>query len=226
METSGMEETATAGVAETELQEFMEIEQDDERSSRALMLVAGVAIALTVVMAAIAGWALFGGGGDPGDDSVDAGFARDMSTHHEQAVQMAGIVYRRTEDEAIRGLAYDILTTQQAQIGMMGGWLGLWDLPAGSENPPMAWMGHEMTGPMPGMATDEEVGSLETLPPADMDREFLRLMIAHHKGATDMATYTAQNAEEDLVRTVARSMAETQSFEITTMEQMLTERGG
>jgi uncharacterized protein (DUF305 family) len=226
METSGMEETATAGVAETELQEFMEIEQDDERSSRALMLVAGVAIALTVVMAAIAGWALFGGSGDPGDDSVDAGFARDMSTHHEQAVQMAGIVYRRTEDEAIRGLAYDILTTQQAQIGMMGGWLGLWDLPAGSENPPMAWMGHEMTGPMPGMATDEEVASLETLPPADMDREFLRLMIAHHKGATDMATYTAQNAEEDLVRTVARSMAETQSFEITTMEQMLTERGG
>jgi uncharacterized protein (DUF305 family) len=226
METSGMEETATAGVAETELQEFMEIEQDDERSSRALMLVAGVAIALTVVMAAIAGWALFGGGGDPGDDSVDAGFARDMSTHHEQAVQMAGIVYRRTEDEAIRGLAYDILTTQQAQIGMMGGWLGLWDLPAGSENPPMAWMGHEMTGPMPGMATDEEVASLETLPPADMDREFLRLMIAHHKGATDMATYTAQNAEVDLVRTVARSMAETQSFEITTMEQMLTERGG
>jgi uncharacterized protein (DUF305 family) len=226
METSGMEETATAGVAETELQEFMEIEQDDERSSRALMLVAGVAIALTVVMAAIAGWALFGGGGDPGDDSVDAGFARDMSTHHEQAVQMAGIVYRRTQDEAIRGLAYDILTTQQAQIGMMGGWLGLWDLPAGSENPPMAWMGHEMTGPMPGMATDEEVASLETLPPADMDREFLRLMIAHHKGATDMATYTAQNAEVDLVRTVARSMAETQSFEITTMEQMLTERGG
>ena len=221
-----MEETATAGAAETELQEIMEIEQDDERSSRALMIVAGVAIALAVVMAAIAGWALFGGGGDPGDDSVDAGFARDMSTHHEQAVQMAGIVYRRTEDEAIRGLAYDILTTQQAQIGMMGGWLGLWDLPAGSENPPMAWMGHEMTGPMPGMATDEEVASLETLPPADMDREFLRLMIAHHKGATDMATYAAQNAEEDLVRTVARSMAETQSFEITTMEQMLTERGG
>jgi len=221
-----MEETATGGAAETELQELMEIEQDDERSSRALMIVAGVAIALAVVMAAIAGWALLGGGGDPGDDSVDAGFARDMSTHHEQAVQMAGIVYRRTEDEAIRGLAYDILTTQQAQIGMMGGWLGLWDLPAGSENPPMAWMGHEMTGPMPGMATDEEVASLETLPPADMDREFLRLMIAHHKGATDMATYAAQNAEEDLVRTVARSMAETQSFEITTMEQMLTERGG
>jgi len=221
-----MEETATGGAAETELQELMEIEQDDERSSRALMIVAGVAIALAVVMGAIAGWALLGGGGDPGDDSVDAGFARDMSTHHEQAVQMAGIVYRRTEDEAIRGLAYDILTTQQAQIGMMGGWLGLWDLPAGSENPPMAWMGHEMTGPMPGMATDEEVASLETLPPADMDREFLRLMIAHHKGATDMATYAAQNAEEDLVRTVARSMAETQSFEITTMEQMLTERGG
>jgi uncharacterized protein (DUF305 family) len=107
---------------------------------------------------------------------------------------------------------------------MMGGWLALWDLPAGSDQPTMAWMGH--SGPMPGIATDEEVDSLRTLPPADMDREFLRLMIAHHKGATDMATYAAQNAEEDLVRTVARSMAETQSFEVNTMEQMLTERGG
>jgi uncharacterized protein (DUF305 family) len=147
-----------------------------------------------------------------------------MSTHHEQAVEMSSIVYLRTEDEAIRSLAYDILTTQQAQIGMMGGWLGLWDLPAGSEDPPMTWMGH--SGPMPGMATEEEVASLKSLPPADMDREFLRLMIAHHKGATDMANYASQNAEEELVRTVARSMAETQSFEINTMEQMLTERGG
>jgi uncharacterized protein (DUF305 family) len=223
-EISEMAETTAVETSESELQEFLEIEQEDERSSRALMIVAGAAIALAVIMAIVAGWALFGGGDDPGDDSVDAGFARDMSTHHSQAVEMSSIVFLRTEDDAIRSLAYDILTTQQAQIGMMGGWLALWDLPAGSDQPTMAWMGHE--GAMPGMATDEEIDGLRTLPPADMDREFLRLMIDHHKGAIDMANYAAQNAEEDLVRTVARSMAETQSFEITNMEQMLTERGG
>ena len=59
-----------------------------------------------------------------------------------------------------------------------------------------------------------------------MDREFLRLMIIHHNGATQMATYAAQNAGVDLVRTVARAMAETQTFEVNTMQQMLTERGG
>jgi uncharacterized protein (DUF305 family) len=191
-----------------------------------LLIVAGLTVLLAIATVAIVGWLLLSGDGDPGDDSVDAGFARDMSVHHGQAVQMAGIVYRRTEDEAIRMLAYDILTTQQAQIGMMGGWLALWDLPAGGEDPPMAWMGHEMSGPMPGMATDEAVASLETLPPAEMDRVFLQLMIMHHSGGVDMASYAAEHASEDLVRTVARSMAESQSGEIATMERMLTERGG
>ena len=216
----------TAVTGESRVEAETELDEQEDRSSRALMLVAGAAVALSVVLAIVAGWALLAGEDDPGDDSVAAGFARDMSTHHAQAVQMASIVYRRTENDAIRTLAYDILTTQQAQIGMMGGWLGLWDLPAGGKDAPMAWMGHAMSGPMPGMATDEEIANLETLPPAAMDREFLRLMIIHHNGATAMATYAAQNAEEDLVRTVARSMAETQSFEVNTMQQMLTERGG
>ena len=216
----------TSGATGSSVDAETDLDEQEERSSRALTLVAGVAMALSVVLAIVAGWALLSGDGEPGDDSVDAGFARDMSTHHAQAVEMSSIVYRRTEDEAIRSLAYDILTTQQAQIGMMGGWLGLWDLPAGGEDPQMAWMGHGGTGPMPGMAIEEEIARLETLPPADMDREFLRLMIIHHNGATEMATYAAQNAEEELVRTVARSMAETQSFEVNTMQQMLAERGG
>ena len=55
--------------------------------------------------------------------SADAGFARDMTDHHAQAVEMALIAYQRTEDEAVRLLAYDIATSQQAQIGMMAGWL-------------------------------------------------------------------------------------------------------
>jgi uncharacterized protein (DUF305 family) len=155
-----------------------------ERGGGPLLVIAGASVLLAIVTAAVVGWLFLSRDGDPGDNSVDAGFARDMSTHHAQAVEMAGIVYRRTEDQAIRTLAYDILTTQQAQIGMMGGWLALWDLPSGGEELPMSWMGHGMSGPMIGMATDEEVASLETLPPAEMDRTFLQLMIGHHKGAS------------------------------------------
>jgi hypothetical protein len=79
------------------------------------------ALALFLLLAGgLAGY-LLGRANPPAADSVDVGFARDMSIHHEQAVQMAALVYDRTQDEAIRSLAFDILTTQQGQIGMMSG---------------------------------------------------------------------------------------------------------
>ena len=59
----------------------------------------------------------------PSTTSVDAGFARDMSTHHTQAVTMATYERDNTTDKGLRLLAYDIETQQQFQIGEMQGWL-------------------------------------------------------------------------------------------------------
>ncbi|OEJ98251.1 DUF305 domain-containing protein [Streptomyces thermolilacinus] len=117
---------------------------------RTLWLAAGV-----VVLALLfAGWATLtalgrdGGGSSasaaavPGDDSADAGFARDMSVHHQQAVEMSFIVRDRTDDDEVRRLAYDIANTQANQRGMMLGWLDLWGLPkTAPDREPMAWMG-------------------------------------------------------------------------------------
>ena len=89
----------------------------------------------------------------PGDDSAEAGFARDMIVHHGQAVQMAEIIRDRTESDAVRLLASDVSLTQQGQVGIMQGWLGVWGLPVTGSQPAMAWMGHPTDGPMPGMAT-------------------------------------------------------------------------
>lgn len=82
----------------------------------------------------------------PAADSVEVGFARDMSIHHEQAVAMAALVYDRSDNDAVRSLAFDILTTQQGQIGIMTGWLDAWGLPLTSAGPRMGWMGMPMTG--------------------------------------------------------------------------------
>lgn len=62
-------------------------------------------------------------GRTPGDASADAGFARDMATHHAQAVEMAMIVHSRTDDPEVATLAMDIALTQQSQIGIMRTWL-------------------------------------------------------------------------------------------------------
>ena len=45
---------------------------------------------------------------DPAADSVDAGFARDMATHHLQGVEMANLVPDRSKDPEVRQLAFDI----------------------------------------------------------------------------------------------------------------------
>ena len=161
----------------------------------------------------------------PGEGSAEAGFARDMSEHHAQAVQMAEIALRRTESEEIRFLATDILLTQQNQIGQMHGWLAVWGLPPTGTQPAMAWMGHPTDGIMPGMATPEEISALETLPPAEADERFLRLMIPHHGAAIPMAEGVLEETDRPEVEQLASAIAASQEGEIQVMQGLLERRG-
>ena len=64
-----------------------------------------------------------GGEDFPANDSPEAGFARDMITHHAQAVEMALIVRDRLPDDAsiqFDQFLWDIISTQQNQIGHPG----------------------------------------------------------------------------------------------------------
>ena len=171
----------------------------------------------------------------PRTDSVDAGFARDMSRHHLQGVEMANVALERSDDPEIRSLAFDISAIQTNQAGRMEGWLSLWGLPP-SGGEVMAWMGdgghsgHPMDTadgvPMPGMATEEELAALRELSDTAFDVQFLRLMTRHHQGGLDMAVYAAEHAEVTAVRRLAGTIADTQTAETRTMTDLLTERGG
>ena len=167
----------------------------------------------------------------PGDSSVDAGFARDMLVHHQQAVVMAGTTRDRTGDAAVRLLAYDIETQQLTETGVFKGWLDVWGLLAESDNEPMSWMagGHmhmQSGGLMPGMATTAELTTLKSLTGRALDIMFLQLMIRHHQGGIPMAQYAAEHAQTAYVRTAARKMADAQSLEVVNMEKMLRDLGG
>ena len=183
-----------------------------------------VLAAAAVVFFGLAVW-LYLSGRPPGDGSPEAGFARDMSVHHAQAVEMAEIVRDRTDSEEIRILATDIALTQQAQIGMMLGWLDVWGLPAASTEPAMAWMGHPTEGRMPGMASPEEVNRLGELPPEEADELFLRLMIEHHRAAIPMAESVLEQSDHPAVEELAGAIASSQRGEIETMQGMLKDMG-
>jgi len=183
----------------------------------------------------------------PGERSVDAGFARDMSVHHGQAVQMAITVHDRTDNEAIKILSLDIMLTQHGQIGIMQGWLDAWNLASVGEDPPMTWMGEgaedavntmpsmegmgnvpskeTATGTMrmPGWATQEEIAALATLPVAEMNQEFLHLMIRHHRGGVLMAESAVNRADTPQIQDLSRAIIITQQSEISQMEQLLAE---
>jgi uncharacterized protein (DUF305 family) len=178
------------------------------------ILAAGVALALLLASRL------------PGNDSAEAGFARDMIVHHGQAVQMAEIVRDRTESDNMRLLATDISLGRQAQIGIMQGWLGVWGLPITGEEPAMAWMGYPMDGLMLGMATPEEISRLSQLPPDRSDVLFLRLMIAHHEAAALMAVEILKRTDEPEVRQLAHSIQESQWAEIENMKAMVEDRVG
>ncbi|WP_407951968.1 DUF305 domain-containing protein [Plantactinospora sonchi] len=165
----------------------------------------------------------------PGDDSPEAGFARDMSTHHAQAVEMSILAHEKATDPDVRTLAADIALTQQAQIGTMQTWLKTWGLnPTGSQ-PRMAWMpdlaGSVKNGLMPGMATDAERTELRAATGRDFDVRFLRLMLNHHLGGIHMAEGILDLSDDDQVTTLAQSMVNGQKKEIELIQALLSKLG-
>ncbi|MGA5191483.1 DUF305 domain-containing protein [Streptomyces griseoincarnatus] len=173
--------------------------------------------------------------GTPSTDSADAGFARDMAVHHQQAVEMSFIVRDRTDDEDVRRLAYDIAQTQANQRGMLLGWLDLWGLPKTSTDGYMSWMkgghgghsGHEIKDGslMPGMATNTELDQLREAEGKDAEILYLQLLTDHHMGGVTMARGCAQQCTVPQERQLAEGMVEAQQSEMKLMADMLEERG-
>jgi uncharacterized protein (DUF305 family) len=147
-----------------------------------------------------------------------------MMTHHAQAVTMASLEYRVTDDAALRQIAVDITLTQQAQIGLMIGWLRNWDLNPTSTQPQMAWMpdgGRALIvdGRMPGMASDAQLAQLRTLTGTARDLLFIQLMIQHHLGGIHMADAALDEAKDDQVLYLANQIKASQQSEIDALQQ-------
>ncbi|MFJ3301932.1 DUF305 domain-containing protein [Streptomyces sp. NPDC086549] len=202
--------------------------------SRRIGWIAGAAAAALVAAGAIT-YAVAEDGSSgtstPSAGSADAGFARDMAVHHQQAVEMSYIVRDRTTNVEVRRLAYDIAQTQANQRGMLLGWLDLWDLPKVSADPPMTWMGMgDMASGkdgalMPGMATNADLKKLGTLSGKQAEIFYLQLMTDHHKGGIHMAEGCVTKCTVDVEKKLAQGMVDAQQSEIQLMADMLKERG-
>jgi uncharacterized protein (DUF305 family) len=161
----------------------------------------------------------------PGDDSAEAGFLRDMSTHHAQAVEMSMIAHADSTDPAVVTLAGDIALTQHGQINYMQAWLRDWHLSPSSSQAPMAWMagaeGSVQNGLMPGMATPEQLATLREATGKELDIQYLTLMRQHHLGGIHMAQEILELSDNKDVTWFGETMVRGQQSEINLIDSML-----
>lgn len=237
-------------VTDEELAAF-DAERESEGSSRTRVVIAAMAV-VAIVVAAVIGFSVGRlstlDDPTPSTTSAEAGFSRDMQVHHNQGVELAMLVRDRSDSVDVRTLAYDIATTQAQQSGQLYDWLVQWGLPQGSREPDMTWMtlptlagatGHAHAGdsstpasshtpgdPMPGLATPGQIAQLTAADGLDAERVFLTLMIAHHRGAVEMAEALEPRTTNAAALAFAKAVIVSQEAEIELMTGMLDDRGG
>ncbi|MGE5826816.1 MAG: DUF305 domain-containing protein [Micromonosporaceae bacterium] len=191
-----------------------------------------LAIALGVVVVLLIGYGaglLTARPSHPGDASPEAGFARDMTEHHNQAVEMGMIAYQKASRADIRSLGADIAMTQKGQVGVMQTWLKDWGLSPNSTRTPMSWMPEGQRAldgnRMPGMATRDEVAKLNSATGVQVDILFCQYMLRHHIGGIHMVDGVLAQTDDPQIRELAQGMKDGQTKEIQVLRSLLEDLG-
>ncbi len=196
---------------------------------RRMKIVGGVVAALLLILLGYTAGTVIPRWQTPGDNSPEAGFARDMSDHHAQAVELGMIAFQRATNPDVRTLGGDIATTQQGQIGIMQTWLVNWGLGPNSTRPPMSWMPdgqRALNGNlMPGMATQAEMDKLRSATGEEVDILFCQYMLRHHLGGIHMVEGILAETHNQQVIDLATTMKVNQTGEVQVLENLLTTLG-
>jgi uncharacterized protein (DUF305 family) len=113
---------------------------------------------------------------------ADVRFMQGMIVHHQQAVEMSALVKNRTNQQDVVTISGKIDASQADEINFMTEWLEARGETAAMPDHHMHHGHHQMAG----MASPAQMAELANINGTAFDRQFLKLMIAHHKGAIDM----------------------------------------
>lgn len=155
-------------------------------------------------------------------NKADVSFAQGMIPHHRQATEMAELAQSRTTNPEVLDLAAGISAAQQPEIDTMNGWLKSWGKEPSDGMGSMDGMDHGSSSDMPGMMSSDEMSNLGALSGKAFDIEFLEMMIAHHKGAIEMASTEESDGTYPQAVDLAKKIQKDQAAEISRMESLLT----
>jgi uncharacterized protein (DUF305 family) len=145
-------------------------------------------------------------------NAIDVAYAQMMIAHHAQAIEMAELAGSRAGSAGVRALAGRISAAQQPEIDVLRSWLRDRGQP---ENAP----GHDHAG-MPGMQSAAAIGELSATRGADFDRRFVTMMIAHHRGAQQMAGDLLRGGSDQRMSEMANETAVEQGSEINRLDDL------
>lgn len=139
-------------------------------------------------------------------------FMEQMTSHHEDAIQMAEMAKGKAKNKQVQSLAAGIITAQNKEVTDMSGWYKQW---FGKDMPAMA--------SMPGMMMDDgmDMGKLSSA--SDFDLEFVNQMIPHHQKAVQMAKDILPKAKHAELKKMANDVITSQTMEIQEMQQLQKE---
>ncbi|WP_329794082.1 DUF305 domain-containing protein [Lentzea sp. DG1S-22] len=146
-------------------------------------------------------------------NSADVAFAQGMVPHHEQALEMSGLVGDRTDNPRLADLAKRISAAQKPEIDRMNGWLRTWEAPVQASS-------HTSHGHSESHGV-VDLGNLAELEGTEFDRQWLSLMIQHHRGAVEMARRHLTAGTDPETRKLAQDVVSHQEKEIAEMESLL-----
>lgn len=155
-------------------------------------------------------------------NDADAAFATGMVPHHQQAVEMAGLAATRASSPEVKDLAKRISAAQGPEITQMTGWLTEW----GQAMPDHSGMAGMDGAPSGGMMSGQDMQQLEKSTGKQFDEAFLTGMLAHHRGAVDMAKIEVMDGSDAAAKELAQAVVTGQSKEITEIEALLAQLKG
>ena len=176
-------------------------------------------IAATIAAAAFALIAAGGGQAVAASKAtaVDRAFVREMVPHHQIAVEMAQMAEMQGEHADIKTLAAAIVEDQTAEIGSLkriARRLGV--TPAKPSDHEQMMRDAEALGlSMDEMGMSMDMDELDGAKP--FDREFIDMMITHHRGAIRMARAERRKGKDASLRRIARTIITAQAKEIRQM---------
>jgi uncharacterized protein (DUF305 family) len=162
-------------------------------------------------------------------NAADGHFASDLVQHHSLALVLVDMSRTAEVSPELTATAADILDAQSVEIQAATAWLSAWDLPVPETlrdhaNAHAAERGEEVDIPgadLPGMPGHDDLAELEQLEGRAFERRWLKLMIAHHEGAIEMAQEEVDDGEFPAAVELAESVAAAQRDQVEQMRSLL-----